>query len=167
MINKNRKGWIRIIESILAILLIAGVVLIAIRQNQGEKQDISVIVYRAESGILTGIQLNETLREEILNIPIASFPIEWNQSNSFDSFAPNTKAVINQGAPSYLKCVGKICAADNTCLLENPPDKTVYSESVMISANLQTYSPRLLKLFCWEVGGVLVGLGALLIQLLQ
>lgn len=145
--KKEKRGWIRIVESIMAILLIAAVVLIAIRYSQTGSSDISSNVYETESAMINQVQVNQTLRNEIVGIPALTLPILWSQ---FVSVAPNTENEINQTTPSYLECQGQICSTSDSCLLKNPPDKTVYSESVLITANLTEYNPKVLKIFCWQ-----------------
>ena len=62
----NKKGWIRIIEAFVAILLVAGVVLVVVGRGNFQREDISQIFHDAEFSILREIQLNDTLRNEIL-----------------------------------------------------------------------------------------------------
>lgn len=145
--TKNKKGWIRIVEVFVAILLIAGVVLIVIKQDQTERNDSSSTIYNSMVSVLRDIELNNSLRNEIVNIQDSSLPVEWSE---FNVSAPQTLARITGKTPSYLECVGKSCATDDVCLLSQTQNKTIYAESVIISSNLQTYNPRQLKLFCWE-----------------
>ena len=143
--SKNKKGWIRIVEVLVAILVIAGIVLIVINQNENKKEDIPSLTRSYQIAILREIQLNNSLRGEIVGIS-ASLPIE---NISFSSQAPLTWEKITEKTPSYIECAAKICAANDSCLFANSPGRTVYAQSVIISSTLQTYNPRLLKLFCW------------------
>ncbi len=146
--NKNKRGWIRMIEVFAAILIVSGIILIVIGQNRDEEGSISSKIYSAEISILREIQLNNTIRDEIIGI---SLPVE---DENFGIVAPLTKAKIEENIPSYLECAGKICStenpSENPCLSADLPEKAIYAESVIISANLTTYSPKILKLFCWE-----------------
>jgi len=144
---KNKNGWIRIMETFIAIIIIAGVVLIVIGQNKNQKNDFSSKAYTDEIAILREIQLNSTIRNEIIGIP--TLPLEW---SGFELTAPNTRVMITEKTPSYLQCIGKICAINSDCRLEDQ-EKTIYSQSVIISADLTAYNPRVLKLFCWEKQG--------------
>ena len=139
MVTKNRKGWIRIVEAFVAILLIAGVFLIVVNKGQIEKVDASPKIHDVEVGILREIQLDNNLRNEILSINEDSLPIEW-------SGFPEEKI------PNYLNCTAEICKVGDLCILEGYPDKEVYSESVIITTTLQVleFDPRVLKLFCWN-----------------
>ena len=145
--KENKKGWVRIVEAFVAILLIAGIVLIVIEQDQNKREDISSQTYDYLVSILREIQLDNNLRAEIVNIQDSELPVEWEE---FNVSAPQTFAKITEKTPSYLECIGKICSTSDLCLLSQSPDKTIYAESVIITANLQSYNPRALKLFCWE-----------------
>lgn len=146
-IKRHKKGWIRIVEAFVAILLIAGIVLVVVEQDQNRREDVSSRIYGSIISLIREIQLDNNLRTEIINIQDSGLPVEWEE---FNASAPQTLAKIIEKTPGYLECVGKICATNDQCLLANSPDKTIYAESVIISSNLQTYRPRILKLFCWE-----------------
>ena len=139
---KNKRGWIRVVEALTAILLLAGVFLVAINQGRGEDTSFSERIQNSEAAILRDIQLNNTLRAEII---ATSGAIEWDSGN----FPAQTKAKIIEKTPDYLNCTAKICATGDLCL-PAAQDKTIYAESVIITSTLQTYNPRQIKLFCWE-----------------
>ena len=147
---RNSRGWIRIVEAFVGILLIAGIVLIVIERDQTERQDASSRAYTSMISILREIELDNSLRSEIVNISGSSLPVEWNE---FNVSAPQTGARITGKTPGYLECAGKICATNDVCLLAQNAqnqEKTIYAESAVISSTIQNYNPRLLKLFCWE-----------------
>ena len=137
---KNKRGWIRIVEAFVAVLLIAGTLLIVINQGYIGKKDISKEVYEIETSILREIELNDNLRTEILNaaVPTENIPTEVNNK-------------IQSRAPEHLGCQSKICKMNEICVLDNLDiEKEIYAQSVVISANLEVYNPRQLRLFCWE-----------------
>lgn len=144
MVKMNKRGWLRIVEATISILLIAGVVLIVISQNEKQKEDIASKVYSFEISILREIQLNSSLREEII---LASVPLD---NSSFSTETPKTFAKIIEKKPGYLECLVQICVTDNICLPSEYPDGALYVQSAVITSTLQDYSPRLLKIFCWE-----------------
>jgi hypothetical protein len=142
---KNHKGWIRIIEAFVAILLVAGVLLIVINKGDIGKKDISSTIYDVEISILREIQLNDALRNDILSV---TPPVEWNDTN----FPLSIKNKIIDRIPAYLDCEAKICFMDEICELNEYPKKDVYAQSVAITATLQTPEEehlKQLKLFCW------------------
>ena len=125
------------------ILIITGVFLIIIDRDSPE--DSSQKIYEKEQGILRGIQLNDSLRENILSFDVGILPIEW------DDFPENLKEKIISKTPSYLECKAKICNANEDCILSEFIDKDVYTQEVIITSTSGEYSPRKLKLFCWEI----------------
>jgi len=137
----NKKAWIRIVEAFVAILLISVFLLIILNQDYVEKKDFSSEIYENQVGILTEIQLNSSLREEILNFE--TLPVEW------VNFPENIKIKISEKQLDFLTCEAKICEISDECL-EEYEGKNIYAKSVMIVANSETYSPRVLKLFCWR-----------------
>ncbi|HKZ34035.1 MAG TPA: hypothetical protein VJ142_02255 [Candidatus Nanoarchaeia archaeon] len=147
LINKirNKRGWIRIVEAFVAILIVAGIVLIVIGRDQTQREDVSSDIYSSMIAILREIQLDNSLRADIIT---TSGTVEWDSGN----FPANVKNKIIAKAPGYLECVGKICATNDVCLLtqnQENQEKTIYAETAIISSTIQSYNPRLLKLFCW------------------
>lgn len=142
MVNKKEHGWIRIVEAFTMILLISGVFLMISGKNSSK--DFSQKIYGREQGILREVQLNNTLRASILSFNEGSLPIKW------QNFPPDLKNEITSETPDYLVCQSKICRVDKMCSLSNSVDKNIYIQEVMVSSTLNTYSPRKLKLFCWE-----------------
>ncbi|GAJ11607.1 unnamed protein product, partial [marine sediment metagenome] len=64
--EKNKRGWIRIVEAFVAILLVTGVLLVIINKQYIGKDDISAKVYDVELSILREIQSDTALRDSIL-----------------------------------------------------------------------------------------------------
>ena len=144
---KNKKGWIRLVEAFIAIILIGGILSIVIGERSVEK-DFSSEVYNKENLILKKIQLNDTLRTSILSVDAESLPV------SLDDFPIDIKNEINGKIPADLNCFAKICALNDICLfpeLGEENDVEVYAKSIVIAADDVTYAPRQLKLFCWKV----------------
>ena len=140
---KNKKGWIRIVEAFVAILLIAGVLLMIIDSGSINRNDMSSQIYDVEISILKEIQLDNVLREEILSLSDGDLPVNWRDAN----FPANVKIKLEDRIPNYLDCEASICDTSDDCIVEYL-DKDVYAQSVMISS-LSDY--RMLKLFCWMI----------------
>jgi len=141
--KKNKKGWIRIAEAFIAVLLVIGAAIIVVGGGI-QREGISEKVYDIEISILREIQLNNTLRSEILE---TNGTIEW---DDFSLQAPKTKNKIIAKTPAWLECVTKICPPESTCLLGEESEKNVYAQSVLITSTLYNFNPKQLKLFCWE-----------------
>ncbi|MEK6936268.1 MAG: hypothetical protein AABW67_05765 [Nanoarchaeota archaeon] len=128
----DRKAWIRIVEVLIAILIITGAVLVTL-SKQDNKKDISNEVYQTQRDVLEIISKNESLRNEIIsgqntqvnNTILKMIPATWN----FDAQICN---------------LNDICNSDST-----PLDKEVYVSEVMITTNLTQYKPQKLRFFVW------------------
>ena len=145
--NVGKKGWIRILEACIAALLVAVVLLIAIGGEDIGKKNPSSEIYDSQLFVLRDIQMNDTLRQSVLD---AILPVESNETG----FPQDVKERIEYLVLDYLECKAKICEIESDCNLNIPQEKDIYVQSVLITANLETYSPRQLKLFCtvgkWE-----------------
>ena len=149
MKNKNRHGWVKIVESFTSIMLIAVAMIIVIGNQRSEIGDSSSQIYDAEYGILREIELNNELRNEILNIPntdFPDFPVNVTTAN-----LDNLNGTIAARTPTNLNCRAKLCQINGPCVFDNgETGKSIYAKSVMISANLTSYNPKRLSIFCWE-----------------
>jgi len=141
---KNKKGWIEIVEAFVAVLLVAGVLLIVLSKGYLQKTDISNKIYEAQLSILREVQTNDTLRKKILEVP-EPMPVDWEDTR----FPAEVKEKIIMRTPDYLECIGKICNMTQTCTIGESKGKDIYSQAVTITSTLQTLSYRKLNLFCW------------------
>ncbi len=132
---KQRRGWIRIFEAVIALLLITGVVLTLINKGYLSKENISEKVYKSQLTVLREIEKDQNLRQLILT--------------STGDVPQEVHGKISKRMPNYLECDSKICKLDEICSLASYPDKDVFAQSVAITATTQTYAPKQLKMFCW------------------
>ncbi len=142
---KNKRGWMKIIEAFSAVLIIWVVLLTVISNSEIKKHDISTKVYNEEILILRKIQLNSTLRQEIIDAKPT--PI----SSEDSKFPTGVKTTITSNTPIFLTCLAQICLPESDCLIKSgaPTDKDIYVQSVIITSTVNTYAPKKLKLFCW------------------
>jgi len=151
MILKNKKGFIRIFEAFVAILLITGVVLFVINKGYIGKEDASQRFYNVELSVLREIQLNNNLRQEILEIDVNQLPIENDDGSGLFPFIVNQTIDNRIQGFGFLACKVKICELDRICTLQSfPLGKDVFAQSIAITSTLEIYQPRQLKMFCWE-----------------
>ena len=135
----NKRGWIRIVEAFIAILLISGVLLYVINQGYIGKRDISEQVYEAQLAVLREIELNSTLRSQILTDDNYLVPEEVIKK-------------INNRMPDYLECTSRVCTLKDLCPIspgQAPVERDIYAQAVAIAAEGEAYGPRKLKMFCW------------------
>lgn len=148
MKNMNKKGWIRIVEVFISTALILGIVSLIVTDRHISGENIENEILAKQTLILKNIQLNDTLRDEIVNyggiIPISSEDVD---------FPEKTLEKINLELSSDLECYVKLCEIGDTCLAEEiqmESEKDVYARTIPIFANNALYSPKQVKLFCWK-----------------
>ena len=132
----NKKGFIRILEAIFAIMLIMGAVLIIISNNL-QTSDISEEAYEKQRYILEIISNNEGMRNEIIK--------EGNLGK--------TNEFIKKTMPSSWKYSVCVTSVDQICSPGDVPnDKELYVSETIISSSLtEKYSvAKKLRLFIWR-----------------
>lgn len=134
---RNKKGWIKIVEAFIAIMLVTIIFLIVLNKGFENKDDDFPRIHEAEIIILREIQLDNDLRSDVLGVNPGSDGLLW-------------VGFPNEKVPNYLICEAKICNIGDLCVLNDPIQTDIYSESVIISANLTVFDPKQLKLFCWK-----------------
>ena len=134
----NKRGWIRIFEAVVAILLITGVALVVLDKSY-LKKDISSEISRLEDFVLKEIKLNSTLRAEVLGTDIGGEIPQLIQDK------------IDSRIPDKINCSAKVCAYTGNCVLDIYEEKAIFAKSTLISATPSTYNPKQFKLFCWEL----------------
>ena len=139
----NKKAWIKVIEAFIAVTLIIVVLVIILNQQSSQQTDASQSIYNYEILILRNIELNNTLRNETLNVSV--LPSTWDNS----TFPADVKSKIISLMPSSLTCEAQICATNNTCDFWKTIDTSIYAQSIFITSTLYEYNPLQLKLFCW------------------
>lgn len=143
-IINNKKGWIKIAEAFLAVLLVAGISILVLSQGGFKERSIAPIAKDAETLILRTVQFDPSLRQEILG---TSGEVAW---ENFPTAVPNAEASIKARIPSQLECVGRICEPEGPCAINKIEGKDVYVDSVIITTSSSGFNPRMLKIFCWE-----------------
>lgn len=153
---RNKKGWIRILEATIAVMIVGGV-MVAVYTQQVDKGVTSAdYFYSLKRQILSDIASRSDLRLNVLNS--VESPPDSNYT-ALDFF-------IGERIPEAFNYTFRICALgdlDDFCKIENidiiimTKDKDVFVEDIVISADLgdgvvpSKYNPRKLRLFVWEV----------------
>ncbi|GIU68663.1 MAG: hypothetical protein KatS3mg001_513 [Candidatus Pacearchaeota archaeon] len=138
--KKSKKAWIKIVEAFISVILFSAVVLL-ILSEKSKPETLNEKIHNDQIFLLRYIELNDTLRNEILS---AEPDLNW---SDFQSDLPLTYNEILLRSPRYLNCEAKLCK-EEPCLKEDIIERDVYSESVIITSNLTSYNPRVLKIFC-------------------
>lgn len=147
---KNKKGWIKVTEAFIAILLIAAVVILVAENTGMREEDSKNRISDSQILILRYIEINETLRQEIID---TNGEIEWND----EDFPENLKDRIEEKKPSWLGGIAKICSPTSDCILSDEiinelelKGENIYTQSLIITSTTSNFNPRQLKLFCWD-----------------
>jgi len=140
----NNGGWIRILEATIAIMIVAGVLLVVASRSSVNKEDISEEVYQLQREVLNDILLKPELREYV-------FTDDADSLNFLDEFA-RTKI------PASFNFTIKICELTNAagdvagCKMDSYIPGDVYAEEVVLGSDIKvsTITPKKVKLFLWE-----------------
>lgn len=133
MVKKlNNRGWLRIVEAVIGILILASVLLLVYSQNR-DGANVSDYVYDLQKRILKDISLSTDYRTEIL-----------------EGEGTNVKKFVSENIPQSFEFELVICNAEDTCNMENFIQTDVYAEEILISSTLDYYSPKKVRLFVWE-----------------
>ena len=135
---RGKKGWIRIVEAFVAVLIVAGALLIVLDQQSVNKSDFSQEVYEQQIKVLREIEIDDSSRDAILDHDI-----------SLGGVPAQIEGQLKTRLPASLSCDSKICTLNEVCAQEDYREENVYAASIAIAANDEKYSPRQLKLFCW------------------
>ncbi len=134
MVMKNKKGWIRIVEAVIAIFLLLGVLLVIYSQHQVKEESFDY-VYFLQKKVLDEIAVSNELRLEAL----AGNEV-YLQNFARLSFSDNFNVTI------------KICNLDKSCKPALPENKEVFVEERIISTELGAteFLPKKVRIFVWE-----------------
>lgn len=150
-ITRNKRGWIRIIEAFIAVVLIASVILI-IYQRQVYKPNRDDEIKKIGRGILEDFERTEEMRGVVL-------ALKQNETEDEKGLKPYTEEYVldprilgfmNERVPLRLAFEVKVCAPSFICSQNEYVKKTVYVDEIIISSTLESYGPRKVKLYLWE-----------------
>jgi len=143
-ILRGKKAWIRIVEAVIAVLLVASVfTFILVKQKQRETKEEINQLGRA---LVSEISNNNTLRTTILNMDLGgeqNIKITSGEGGKVYNF-------LLERIPDYLEFEARVCTIENAICGIDYIEKELYVHEIIISSDLQTYAPRRLKLYMWE-----------------
>lgn len=129
----RKKGWTKVLEVFFAIVLLASVLAIMMESGALEDNSREQEIDSMQGAALRSVQLNDSLRNDVLG------PGSNKRVNS----------TLNEMVRG-LKCKARVCGLGSDCLLNKEISGDVYARSSIIFANQTQYSPKNLKVFCWE-----------------
>ena len=130
---KNKKGWIRIAEASIAVMILASVIIVLLAR-QVEKKGFGEDMYKLQQLILEEAAKNESVRDSVLN-----------SRNLYliDNF-------IAERMPIGIEFNVSICNPSGICNVETTAGNSeIYANDVLISSLLEQYQPKKLKMISW------------------
>jgi hypothetical protein len=131
----NNKGWLRIVEASVAIMIIFGVLIVVNgSQRFTEQQDLTRLIVP----MLDEIARNVSLREQVV-------------SGSEESILQINNFVNSRLKQSTIAYEVAICDSSEICSLEVYPAEAteIYAAERIISSTLQDFAPKKIKIFLW------------------
>lgn len=141
---RGKRGWIRILEATVAVLIVSGAILAVYSERSVERRVTAAEFFRdLQKEILDDISLDVDLRMAVLNE-------NYTMLNSF----------VEGDMPNELGYLIRICDIDEICKMDDDTfiatmDKDIFVEEVVISSEIgdgtnPIYSPKKVKFFAWE-----------------
>ena len=130
--NKKNRGFLRIVEAVIAISLILGVMFVFYNRNQTQLEE-NTLADRADQ-ILDEVARNVALREAVLT----------------DSVEPLNTFISSKIPEQYLDFEARICNIGDACGKSEYTDSEVFSAERTISSTITIYNPKKVRLFIWE-----------------
>lgn len=146
---ENKRAWIRILESVTALLIVLGVALVFYSGNLADsEEELQNYVFLFQKEVLRDISLRNDLREAII--------LEGSSSVFLQDY-------LEEKTPDFLISYIQVCDFQEdiltgeltSCpvpiaLYEENPLKDIYVEETIISSTLNTYDPKRVQLYVLE-----------------
>jgi hypothetical protein len=150
MISQKR-GWIRIFEAVIAVLLVSSVLIYVVVKNEASTRNdvLREIVTNLQNNILEGIASDDYLRNATLsgNIPLL---YSFVSSNLAD---PNYS-----GGYAFNYSLGVCAISEPVCSPSFPytgeqitPTGDLFVQERLISSTLTIYQPKVVRFYVWPV----------------
>lgn len=143
----NKRGWLRILEAGISVLLIFGVILIISSQRGSPNNDPEFT--DEANDILEELSKNNALRTAVLKYDLSKDETYLQNGMILEDIDLFIESRLKQ---SYLKYEIKICDPVVNCYLDEfPVDKEVYVADRLISTTPQetNFQPKRIKIFVW------------------
>ena len=133
MINKNKKGIVRVLESAIAVVILLGFITV-ILSKQVQQPDSADTVYKIQHQVLREVANNYTLRTGIIKGSL-------NETYNY---------IGRRLEPFPVSFVISSCNPKESCPRDGcPPDKDIFADEIIISTNLSHYNETKLAIFSW------------------
>jgi hypothetical protein len=147
---KGKKGWIRILEATIAIMLVSGVLLVMYSRSV-DKVDISERVYSLQQEVLMDIALDSVLRQNVLDVVLD----DDGKPEEEDVNLKELNLFADTKMPDAFNFRVRVCALGVPCKLNSTDvrdtrNKDVYVEDIVLAGTHDNYDPKKVRLFVWE-----------------
>jgi hypothetical protein len=133
----NKKGYIKTIEAVIAILIILGFIYVVTPKQNLPKETTPQNIESAEDFIINQVLYNSTYRDCVIN----------DNRLCIDNF-------IKKNTPFGCYYQFEMCNTSTSCLQELgivlPIDKSIYSKNVLISQENNQIKPKVFRVYMWE-----------------
>ncbi len=145
----NKRGLLKLLEAIIAIMIVLSVVLII----YFDKNNVKITDEREISSalivpILEKISMNTDMRSKVLSYDITA------ENGGNELIISDIEGYIVEDFPSRFEFEIKICSPSEICPLNYIPYESaeIYSSERIISSNIDsnTFEPRKIKIFVWD-----------------
>ncbi|MCR4284770.1 MAG: hypothetical protein NUV97_01845 [archaeon] len=144
MVIRNKRGWMRILEATIAVLIVSGVLLVAHSKYVDRGLDAGTYAFNIQKKILNDISSRTDLRTYVLSSD-TTIPTELSD-------------FVSQQIPSSFSHSLKVCDLEippTPCKLNDTEfiatlNSDIFVEEVIISSNITDYNPKKVRLFLWE-----------------
>ena len=154
---RNKRGWMRILEATIAVLIVAGVLVVVYSRQEIRGVDQTDYFYNLQRQILMDVSSRSNLRLAVLKT-----------ENVNDDYFDVVNDFIRLRIPEAFNYTIRICeltSPPTPCKMNDDDyiatlDKDVFVEEVVISSDLgkgdetgdyaPKYAPKKLRLFVWE-----------------
>ena len=139
---KGKKGWIRILEATIAILIVVGVLLV-VYSREVQEEDFGAYMYQLQREILKDISLDDGLRGKVY----------LDDEEGLEGYARGKIPTAFDFDIRVCKLVNEATGDVVPCKMNKYIGKDVYVEETIIAGDFDIYKPWKVRLFVWESGG--------------
>lgn len=136
----NKRGWLKTLEAVIAILLIL-LVIYSFIPKAPKKTDLEDQLQSSKEAIAEGIMYNEELRKEIIDYP---------EEPEDCSFSDELKELIDSHLPTGFGYNCRLCTETNCVIVNVPSNKDVYVTDVFISSTMERQDIKIVRIAFWQ-----------------
>ena len=152
----NKKGYIKTIESVIAIIIIITVSFAIIPQYLDKPPEPPLNVQDSMNYINQKVENDDYVRDTLVPWDGSSYPSTWPR-NEFGTIPDGQHPIedyltslVEQGVPPLYDFACAACATPHLCIVNTPIDRNVYPTEVFIASGGGEQDPKLVRVWLWE-----------------